>query len=77
VLRGRRVRIVLRCPEPCSGLVRVRAGRRILGTARVRRRVAGRRIVHVRLRASRARRARVTFGGARSVTVRLVRPARA
>jgi len=32
--------------------------------------------VHVRLRASRARRARVTFGGARSVTVRLVRPAR-
>jgi hypothetical protein len=71
-LRGRRVRIVLSCPAPCAGLVRVRAGRRTLGTARLRARKAGRRAVVVRLRRV-PRRARVLFPGARTVTVTLRR----
>jgi beta-N-acetylglucosaminidase-like protein len=71
-LRGRRVRIVLSCPAPCAGLVRVRAGGHAVGSARVQARRAGRRAVVVRLRRV-PRRARVLFAGARTVTIALRR----
>jgi hyaluronoglucosaminidase len=68
-LRGRRVRIVISCLDPCAGLVRVRAGAHTLGRARVKARRAGRRKVVVRLRRV-PRRARVQFTAARTVVVR-------
>src|SRR4051812_9034133 len=49
-LRGRRVRIVVVCPDPCAGRVRVYAGRRTLGRALLRARRSGRRAVVIRLR---------------------------
>jgi hypothetical protein len=59
-------------PTRARGVVRVRAGRRTLGRARLRSRRSGRRVAIVRLRRV-PRRARVSFAGARPMTVLLRR----
>jgi hypothetical protein len=70
-LRGRRLRVVLRCPAPCSGAVRVRAGRRVLARRSVRLSAAGRRSLTLRLHGRLPRRARVSFPRAHTRTIRL------
>jgi len=70
-LRGRRLRVTVRCNSPCAGVLRVRAGSRVLASRAVRLRAAGSRRVVLRLRRPLPRRARLSFPGARTRALRL------